>query len=297
MAAPTIAALNPGCGTITFSWNPVPGATSYRVSRMLYSSELDFASIPPSQTSYSYTLGNDTPPTDFGITAVGACESSARTLVGGTAGTPAAVLFGFAATGTCSGIRLSWAFSPGNADSIRIIRTAPGLPDTTTVVGLDIYSVFDSTAAPGVTYTYFAAPSNPICGPTAASAAAAAIVPFSAPNLLPPLRKLPGQTAFLNSSASPGGTSTVTYQWRRNGVDVSNGGRISGATSATLTITAARPEDSDVYSVTATGCSTTATSTIALVVPNTCPADFNLSGGLEVQDIFDFLNGWFASCP
>ena len=25
-------------------------------------------------------------------------------------------------------------------------------------------------------------------------------------------------------------------------------------------------------------------------------ADFNRSGGLEVQDIFDFLNGWFAGC-
>ncbi len=28
-----------------------------------------------------------------------------------------------------------------------------------------------------------------------------------------------------------------------------------------------------------------------------CPADFNKSGGLEVQDIFDFLSAWFAGCP
>ncbi len=28
-----------------------------------------------------------------------------------------------------------------------------------------------------------------------------------------------------------------------------------------------------------------------------CPADFNESGALEVQDIFDFLNSWFAGCP
>jgi hypothetical protein len=28
-----------------------------------------------------------------------------------------------------------------------------------------------------------------------------------------------------------------------------------------------------------------------------CPADFNKSGGLEVQDIFDFLNAWLATCP
>jgi hypothetical protein len=32
------------------------------------------------------------------------------------------------------------------------------------------------------------------------------------------------------------------------------------------------------------------------VVPD-CRADYNRSGSLEVQDIFDFLNGWFAGCP
>jgi hypothetical protein len=26
-------------------------------------------------------------------------------------------------------------------------------------------------------------------------------------------------------------------------------------------------------------------------------ADFNDNGGLEIQDIFDFLNGWFAGNP
>jgi glucose/arabinose dehydrogenase len=29
------------------------------------------------------------------------------------------------------------------------------------------------------------------------------------------------------------------------------------------------------------------------IVP--CPADYNRSGGVEIQDIFDFLNGWFAA--
>jgi hypothetical protein len=28
-----------------------------------------------------------------------------------------------------------------------------------------------------------------------------------------------------------------------------------------------------------------------------CPADFNQTGHLEVADIFDFLNAWFAGCP
>ena len=28
-----------------------------------------------------------------------------------------------------------------------------------------------------------------------------------------------------------------------------------------------------------------------------CPADFNKSGALEIADVFDFLNAWFAGCP
>jgi hypothetical protein len=31
--------------------------------------------------------------------------------------------------------------------------------------------------------------------------------------------------------------------------------------------------------------------------PVACPVDFNRNGVLEVQDIFDYLNGWFAGCP
>ncbi len=35
----------------------------------------------------------------------------------------------------------------------------------------------------------------------------------------------------------------------------------------------------------------------AALYVGTCPADYNGNGTLEVQDIFDFLNGWFAGAP
>jgi glucose/arabinose dehydrogenase len=38
-----------------------------------------------------------------------------------------------------------------------------------------------------------------------------------------------------------------------------------------------------------------ATGEVLQIVP--CPSDFNRSGTLEVQDIFDFLNAWFSSDP
>jgi Immunoglobulin I-set domain/Immunoglobulin domain len=47
----------------------------------------------------------------------------------------------------------------------------------------------------------------------------------------------------------PGGTPPFAYQWRRDGTNLSNGGNISGAGSATLTITSASSADASVYSV------------------------------------------------
>ncbi len=52
-----------------------------------------------------------------------------------------------------------------------------------------------------------------------------------------------------------------------------------------------------------TGLGSTAGATNSTCSPNSCVphpvcrADFNNSAGLEVQDIFDFLNAWFAGCP
>lgn len=57
----------------------------------------------------------------------------------------------------------------------------------------------------------------------------------------------PGATAVLTARAT--GTSTLNYQWRRNGDDVTNGGRISGATTATLTITDAAEADEGIYTL------------------------------------------------
>ncbi len=299
MSAPTFSAVNPGCETITFTWNSVPGATSYRVSSMFLGSETGFTNVPSSQTSFTYNYGTGSYPTDFGVTAIGSCESSSRTLVGATIAVPASSLINFSATGQCNGIRLTWAFSPLNASGLRFLRTATGVPNYTFFATLPATSIFDATAAPGITYTYAATPFNTTCGDSGASTDTAAIVPLSSPALLAPVRTLPGQTAHLSASLAGAAATPVTYEWKRNGAIVANSGRISGATSGTLNITSARPEDSDIYTVTATAtnCTGTATSTIALVVPNTCPADFNLSGGLEVQDIFDYLNAWFAGCP
>ena len=45
------------------------------------------------------------------------------------------------------------------------------------------------------------------------------------------------------------GTAPLAYRWRKGGINVNNGGRISGATSNTLTISSAITNDSGVYSL------------------------------------------------
>jgi hypothetical protein len=52
--------------------------------------------------------------------------------------------------------------------------------------------------------------------------------------------------AFLVSATSPG---SIGYQWQKNGTNLVNGGRISGATSTTLTIASISDIDAASYSV------------------------------------------------
>jgi hypothetical protein len=50
-------------------------------------------------------------------------------------------------------------------------------------------------------------------------------------------------------SVSATGSLPLGYQWQRDGADLADGGRISGAGAATLTIAAAEPEDLGLYAV------------------------------------------------
>jgi len=84
------------------------------------------------------------------------------------------------------------------------------------------------------------------------SAAAGLIV-----NVPPEILAQPeGQTAILSSnvtfSVTARGTAPMAYQWRKDGIDLTNGGSISGANLAVLTITGAGYSDAGNYSVSIT---------------------------------------------
>jgi hypothetical protein len=70
-------------------------------------------------------------------------------------------------------------------------------------------------------------------------------------------------------------SETVHYQWRFNGTNLVNGGRISGADTATLTITDLQPGDAGSYSVVVTDMdgSSTTSSALLSVLPTQKPPE------------------------
>ncbi|HVM47815.1 MAG TPA: immunoglobulin domain-containing protein [Candidatus Acidoferrum sp.] len=94
-------------------------------------------------------------------------------------------------------------------------------------------------------------------------------------------------------SAAASGTPPLTYQWRHNGGNLTDGGRISGASSAQLTIASIAPEDGGSYSVVASNAyGAVASVDAALVI---LPSGAELITFDDLPDSFDgdlVLNGY-----
>ena len=86
---------------------------------------------------------------------------------------------------------------------------------------------------------------------------------------------------------------SLTYQWRKDGVDLLDGGSISGATTENLTITSATTIDAGTYDVVVSGWDGTATSAAATLALNsapaitTQPADQSVNSGADVSFMAD----------
>jgi hypothetical protein len=113
------------------------------------------------------------------------------------------------------------------------------------------------------------------------------------------LTLLEGQPAVFGVS----GTATsgaVTYEWRRNGFSLVGIGGYTGAMTNTLTLLSATQGDSqnayDVVITSPEGCKVSSRPA-GLWVKKACPVDFDNSGARTVDDIFVFINAWFAGCP
>ncbi len=100
--------------------------------------------------------------------------------------------------------------------------------------------------------------------------------------------------AVLAVTASSQGTG-LAFQWRQDGVDVTDGPGVSGATTDTLTLDATGSAIG-VYDCVITDSIGTVTSETATLAarPNPAPADYNEDQLFDVTDLLDFLVDWFA---
>src|SRR5262249_52307377 len=80
---------------------------------------------------------------------------------------------------------------------------------------------------------------------------------------------LVGGTAIFTASAS--GALPLTYQWRKGGTNLNNGGNVTGATSNTLTLTAVTPGDSGNYTLFVTNVYGSTTSSVASLTVDQAP--------------------------
>lgn len=101
--------------------------------------------------------------------------------------------------------------------------------------------------------------------------------------------RCPGTSVSFTSAAN--GTEPLGYQWRRNGIPLSDGAPISGANAPTLTIDPLSPANAGNYDVVISNACGAQTSTIAaLNVWGSCiPGDANCDGVVDNFDIDPFV--------
>jgi hypothetical protein len=124
-------------------------------------------------------------------------------------------------------------------------------------------------------------------GTSISAPATLTIVPFQA-GQIPVISAQPqSQTVTPGSnvtfSAVASGTGPFAYRWRKNGMDLTDGAHISGATTWMLSLSNVSPFDPATYDVVITGASTVTSDPATLVVSNP-------STGLLLYEPFDYPN-------
>jgi hypothetical protein len=98
-----------------------------------------------------------------------------------------------------------------------------------------------------------------------------------------------GQALLLEAPAR--GVGPLTYRWKKDGNPLADGGRISGATSAYLSIINFEPGDAGRYTCVVTNPCRTLENDMFNVVPF-CAADFDNNGGVDGGDVSAFFALW-----
>lgn len=104
-----------------------------------------------------------------------------------------------------------------------------------------------------------------------------------------------GIGAAVTFSVAATGVGDLAYQWRHEGVPLTDGGNIAGATTSLLSIDPVTAQDSGHYDVITTDECASATSKTALLLVAEA-WDLNLDGQVDMLDLLLLLGSW-GDCP
>lgn len=104
-------------------------------------------------------------------------------------------------------------------------------------------------------------------------------------------------TGPVTLSVQAGSTGSLSYQWLKDGAELSNGGRIGGTHTDTLSINPVLAQDSGLYQVRVTGNDTLLSREASLGVIVPCIADLNADGVLNFFDVQAYLSAFGGNCP
>ena len=199
---------------------------------------------PAANTSFTFTSAAPVAPT---ITTPPVAQT---VLAGGTA------TFTVAASGTAP-LSYQWRKN-GTAITGNASATSPTL--TLTNVQSGDATTYDVVVSNGVTPD---ATSNPV---------ALTVTPVAPSIVTPPTAQSTTVGSNVTFTVVAGGSTPFTYQWRKGGTALVNGSTVSGATTASLTLTGVTLADAGNYDVVVTnGVNPAATSTAVALTVNTAP--------------------------
>lgn len=179
---------------------------------------------------------------------------------------------------SASQINLSWNDNSGIEDSYKIERapSASGPWTEIATTGANVTSYANTGLSGGTTYYYRVRAFDTVLGNSAYSGVASATTQISgAPAIVtqPQSRTVnPGSTVQFNVVAT--GNPPLSYQWRRNAANLTNGGKFSGVNAATLTITNVQQTEAGNYDVIVSNTNGSVTSATAALAVNTVVAFF-----------------------
>jgi hypothetical protein len=293
---------NPTCSPVNLSWSSVSGAESYAV----YSSTTPTLGANPTPIGIvnSTSTAVSLPPGAVGnayyfVAAANSCGLGpiAGPVSVSLAGAPSAVTnITVVGVNSCNGAQVTWNASD-RAQKYTILGALN--EGSFTTLGMVDAPATSFTHTPGAgqrRWRYSVIASNG-CGqsPLQEFGQIDLSAPISVVNAPSSIAVNAGQMLVLNAKVE----NASSLRWRRDGVDVINGPGISGATTNQLTITRATPALAGVYTLSATPCAGSMLNTPGAVVGvrQLCAADFDSSGAVNLDDVFIYLNAFFAGCP